>query len=165
MSKIISVLKREFLKMLPPTIFFFVILHITLVVRALTNQQYGITIPSFFSATIGALIVGKSILIMDAFPFVNWFRKSRLIYNVFWRILLYLILIFIFQFLEELIPIISKFETIRDAILHIFEEVMWYRFWATYILLSVFLVIYIIATELVRALGRDKSIDLFFARR
>lgn len=79
-----------------------------------------------------------------------------------WRILLYILLIFIFQFLEELIPIISKYENIVDALKHIFDEIKWHRFLATYILLSVFLTIYVIATELVDALGKKESITMFF---
>ena len=162
MKKLLFILKREFLKLLPPTIYFFVVLHIALFTRALLDEQYGISIPSSISATIGALIVGKAILITDALPFVNWFRHNRLIFNVVWRIFLYVVLIFIFQFLEELIPIISKYETILDAIKHIIEEIKWYRFWATYILLSVFLTIYIVATELIKAMGREKCVELFF---
>lgn len=71
MKKLLHILKHEFLKVLPPTIFFFVILHIALFNRSLMAEQYGITINSSISATIAALIVGKVILITDAFPFVN----------------------------------------------------------------------------------------------
>jgi hypothetical protein len=148
--------------MLPPTIFFFVILHIVIFTRALMDEQYGIEIPTSVSATIAALIVGKAILITDALPFVNWFRKSRLIYNVVWRIFLYICLIFVFQFLEELIPVIHNYETVQEGVRHTIEEIKWHRFWASYTLLSVFLAIYIISTELIGALGRDKSLKLFF---
>ena len=70
-------LKDEFLEMLPSTIFFFVVFHIILFTRALMANQSGITIASSASATIGALIVGKSILIAGALPLFNWFRQNR----------------------------------------------------------------------------------------
>jgi hypothetical protein len=162
MNKILHVLKHELIELLPPTIFFFVILHVVLFIRALMDQQYGIEISASMGATIAALIVGKAVLITDSLPFVNWFKQSRLIYNILWRIFLYLVLIFILQFLEELVPVLHNYETIWDAIVHTAEDIKWYRFWATYILLSVFLTIYTIATELVSDIGRKDSLKLFF---
>ena len=67
--------------MLPPTIFFFVVFVVVLLTRALMAKQYGIDFTSSAAAIIGALIVGKSILIADALPFVDLFHKKRLIYN------------------------------------------------------------------------------------
>ena len=116
MKKILMFLKQEFLEMLPPTIFFFVVFHIITFTRALMAKQYGIPIPSSVAATIGALIVGKAILIADALPFVNWFSQKRLIYNVAWRTFLYIIVVLLFQFLEELIPLISKYGSVGTAL-------------------------------------------------
>ena len=109
MNKTLMFLKKEFLEMLPPTIFFFVVFHVVLFTRALMAKQYAIPITSSAVAIIGALIVGKSILIVDLLPFVNWFRRKRLIYNIVWKTFLYLSLVVFFQFLEELIPLISKY--------------------------------------------------------
>lgn len=78
MKKVFLFLKHEFLEMLPPFIFFFVVFHIVAFMRSLMAEQYGITITSSVSATIGALIVGKAILIAEVLAFVNWFRKKGL---------------------------------------------------------------------------------------
>ena len=161
MKKALIFLKNEFLEMLPPTIFFFVVFHIIVFVRALMAEQYGITITSSASATIGALIVGKSILIANALPFFNWFRQKRLIYNVVWKIFLYVIIVFLFKFLEELIPLISKYGSILTASEHLIEEIKWPQFWATNIILIVFLVIYSLATEVISVMGRKELIEIF----
>ena len=71
MKKALIFLKHEFLEMLPPTIFFFVVFHIIAFMRVLMAEQYGITITSSASATIGALIVGKSILVANAIEYIN----------------------------------------------------------------------------------------------
>lgn len=97
MKKALIFLKHEFLEMLPPTIFVFVVFHIIAFTRALMAEQYSITIASSAAATIGALIVGKSILIANALPFVNWFHQKKLIYNVAWRTFLYVIIVLLFQ--------------------------------------------------------------------
>jgi hypothetical protein len=165
MKKALIFLKNEFLEMLPPTIFFFVVFHIIVFVRALMSEQYGITITSSASATIGALIVGKSILIANALPLFNWFRQKRLIYNVVWKIFLYIIIIFLFKFLEELIPLISKYGSISTASEHLIEEIRWPRFWATNIILIVFLVIYSLATEVISVMGRKELIEIFLGSK
>ena len=165
MNKVLIFLKNEFLEMLPPTIFFFVVFHIIAFTRALMAKQYGITIESSASATIGALIVGKSILIADALPLFNWFRQKRLIYNVAWRIFLYVIIILLFQFFEELIPLISKYGAISTASEHLIEEIKWPQFWATHIILIVFLVVYSLATEVIRAVGRNELLEIFFSSK
>ena len=65
MNKTLQILKKEFLEMLPPTIFFFVIFHILFFVRSLFANKYSISVESSIVATIGALIVGKAVLIAD----------------------------------------------------------------------------------------------------
>ena len=163
MKKILIFLKHEFLEMLPPTIFFFVVFHVITFTRMLMAKQYNVPISSSISATIGALIVGKAILIADALPFVNWFRQKRLIYNVAWRTFIYGILVVLFQFLEELIPLLSKYGTVSTTLEHVIEEITWPRFWATHILLIVFLGIYNVATGVIGAIGRQEFFKIFFS--
>jgi hypothetical protein len=162
MKKALTFLKHEFLKMLPPTLFFFIVFHITAFTRALMAKQYGIALSSSTAATIGALIVGKSILIVDALPLYDWFSHKRLIYNVAWRIFLYLIIVLLFQFIEELIPLISKYGTTSMATEHLIEEIEWPRFWATHIILIVFIAFYNVATAVIGAIGRNKFLEIFF---
>ena len=165
MKKALIFLKHEFLEMLPPTIYFFVVFHIIAFTRALIAEQYGITIASSASSTIGALIVGKSILIAGALPLFNWFRQKRLIHNVVWRIFLYVIIVLLFQFPEELIPLISKYGAISTASEQLIEETKWPRFWTTHIILIVFLVVYSLATEVIGAIGRKEFLEIFFSSK
>ncbi|MEA3086459.1 MAG: hypothetical protein QOC89_4156 [Paraburkholderia sp.] len=55
MSKLTTTIKHEFMEMLPPTIFFFVILHIVAIIRALTTKGTDITLPTSASVTVAAL--------------------------------------------------------------------------------------------------------------
>ena len=103
-----GVLKHELVEMLPPTIFFFVVFHLVAFARALLDAQYGISVVSTAAATIGALVVGKAILLADGLPVMHWFRDRRLIYNVLWRIGVYVVLVLLLQCLEELIPLLFR---------------------------------------------------------
>jgi hypothetical protein len=163
MKKALIFLKHEFFEMLPPTIFFLVVFHILAFIRTLMAKQYGITLTSSTAATIGALIVGKSILIVDSLPLYEWFSQKRLIYNIAWRIFLYLIIVVFFQFIEELIPLISKYGTLSTAREHLIEEIKWPRFWATHIILIIFITFYNLATAVIGAIGRNKFLEIFFS--
>ena len=163
MKKGLTFLKHEFLEMLPPTLFFLIVFHITAFTRALMAKQYGVALSSSAAATIGALIVGKSILLVDALPLYDWFSQKRLIYNVAWRIFLYFLIVLFFQFIEELIPLISKYGTISMASEHLIEEINWPRFWATHIILIVFIAFYNVATAIIGAIGRNKFLEIFIS--
>ena len=74
-------------------------------------------------------------------------------------------LVLLFQFLEELIPLISKYGTVSTASEHLIEEITWPRFWATHTFLIVFLVIYNVATGLIGAIGRQESLKILFSSK
>ena len=61
-------LKEEFFKILPPTIFFFVALHLIMFVRILMLEGTGVSPYSSISIAVAALIFGKSVLLADMLP-------------------------------------------------------------------------------------------------
>src|SRR5947199_10698233 len=84
-------LKEEFFKLLPPTIFFFVALHIVAFVRVLMLKGTGISPLSTMSIAVAALILGKAVLLADMLPMINRFPNKPLIYNVALKTLIYLL--------------------------------------------------------------------------
>jgi len=162
MKKVLIFIKHEFLKMLPPTIFFFVVFHLIAFLRALMDEQYGINISSYVAATIGALVVGKAILLADALPFVNLFNKKAAIYSVIWKTCLYATIAFLFQLIEELLPHISKQGLNLKVIDSLIEETQWPSFIATHILVILFIALYNVATVAVNAIGSKTFIQMFF---
>ena len=165
MKKTLLFVKKELLEMVPPTIFFFVMFSIILLIRTIQAEEYDIAVSSIAAIAILALIFGKSILIIDALPLFHWFRKKRLIHNVIWRSCLYLMIVLAFQYLEELIPLLPKFDTIALASEHLMEEVKWPNFWTSHIIMVVLLVFYILATELIRVIGRKEFIEIMFSSK
>ncbi|MEE4295041.1 MAG: hypothetical protein V2J20_00305 [Wenzhouxiangella sp.] len=155
MKKITAFLKHEFLKMLPPTIYFFVVLHIILFARNLLAQEWGVSSTSSAFATIGALIIGKSILIVDALPLFKRLGRKRLIYDLAARTVLYLVIALLLQFLEELIPLIVRHGDLSGATEHIKSEIEWSKFWVSHILMGLFLVFYTLITGVSQVIGYD----------
>src|SRR5213596_4381202 len=82
-------LKEEFFKLLPPTIYFFVALHIVAFIRVLMLKGTGIAPSSSISIAVASLILGKAVLLADLLPMINRFPHKPLIYNVAWKTVLY----------------------------------------------------------------------------
>src|SRR4051812_10742177 len=89
MGQFAKTIKHEFAEMIPPTIYFFVILHVVAVVRALMTKGTGIELSASTSIAVAALILGKAVLIANVFPYINRFPEKPLIWNVCWKTALY----------------------------------------------------------------------------
>jgi Ni/Fe-hydrogenase subunit HybB-like protein len=130
--------------------------------KRLMLQQYGIPFSDFAAVVVGALIVGTVVLIADALPFINKFPGKPLIYNVAWKTIIYVLAAFLVRLAEHLVPLIIKYGSLRDAMARVVNEVVWPHFWVIYLWLSVLLFVYCSLRELIRAVGRDQVLRLFF---
>src|SRR5207249_12060677 len=103
MTKLSTTLKKEFFELLPPTIYFFVALHIVMFIRVLMLEGTGIAPSSSVSIAVAALILGKAVLIADMLPLINRFPNKPLIYNVAWKTVIYLLFSAVFHYMVRLI--------------------------------------------------------------
>lgn len=103
MNKLSAKLKEEFVALIPPTIFFFVALHIVALVRVLMLKGTGISPLGSVWVAIAALILGKAVLVADMLPLINRFPDKPLIYNVAWKTLIYLVVSALIHYLERLV--------------------------------------------------------------
>ncbi len=165
MSKLWHRLKHEFHEVLPPTIFFLISFHIVVLDRRLMLQQYGLPASSIFGATVAALLIFKVVLITDKFPFVNRFPDKPLICNVVWKTAIYLAASLLVHYLEHLVPVWWRIADLGAANRHVLNEIVWPHFWAVQLWLVVLIFVYSALRELVRAIGRDKVIEMFLGRR
>lgn len=162
MSKLTDTIKHEFREVLPPTIFFFAAFNIIAVTRVLMLNRYGIEADSFIAATVGALVVGKVVLLADKLRLINRFPDKPLIYNVVWKTAVYVIAAFFVRYAEHLLPLVGEYGGIASASSHLLAELEWPRFWAIQIWLSVLLFVYTSFRELTRVVGREAIMSMFF---
>jgi chromate transport protein ChrA len=165
MHRALALIKKELLELLPPMLFFLLVFQLLSVVRSILEEQYDITAISTASAVISALVVAKSILLANATKVLHWFSKRRLIYNLLWRIALYLLIIMLFQYLEELLPLWSKTGSLAAAHHHIVDTIHWPHFWVSHIVLLIFVTFYALGVELINAIGPRQALRLFTQAR
>ena len=162
MTKVFGKLKEELFELLPPTIFFFVALHIVAFVRVLMLKGTGISPLSTMSIAVAALILGKAVLIADLLPIINRFPNKPLIYNVAWKTLIYLLMATLIHYLERLIDFWQQTESFVAGNKELLAKIVWPHFWAIQIILLVLIVMYCTMHELVRVIGREKVLRIFF---
>src|SRR5213080_2176660 len=162
MTKLSSKLKEELFALLPPTIFFFVALHIVAFVRVLMLKKTGIAPSSSISIAVAALILGKAVLIADMLPLINRFPHKPLIYNIAWKTVIYLLLSAVIHYLERLIDFWRQTGGFVTGNQKLLAEIIWPHFWAIQIILFVLIAMYCTVHELVRVIGKEKVLRIFF---
>ncbi len=155
-------LKEEFFKILPPTIFFFVALHIVTFVRILITRGSHFQPLSTTSIAIASLILGKAVLIADMLPPINRYPKKPLAYNIAWKTVIYLLMASVIHYLERLIDFSREAGGLAAGNTKLLAEIVWPHFWAVQIILFLLILVYCTARELGRVIGRKKMLRLFF---
>ena len=162
MHKIFEKLKEEFFAILPPTIFFFVALHIVTFIRMLMTKGSHFEPLSTVSIAVASLILGKAVLIADLLPPINRYPDKPLAYNVAWKTTIYLVVAGVIHYLERLIDFSRQAGGIVPGNEKMLTDMVWPHFWAVQIILFVLILMYCTAHELVRVIGKEKMLQLFF---
>jgi hypothetical protein len=155
-------IKEEFLKLLPPTLFFFIALHLVYLLRTLMLEGTSIALSGSMSVTIGSLILGKAVLIADMLPFINRYPVKPLIYNISWKTFIYLMIASLIHYIERLIDSWQEAGGFLAGNELLLEQKIWTNFLAIEIFLFVLILNYCTIRELARLIGEDKVKRIFF---
>jgi hypothetical protein len=161
-SKFSEKVKEEFLALLPPTIFFFIALHVVALVRALMVHGTGLPVSSSGQIAVGALILGKAVLLADLMPVINRFPDKPLAYNVAWKTAIYFLLATFIHYLERLVDFWKQAGGFAAANEKLLATIVWPHFLGIQIVLLVLILNYCVLRELGRVLGAGKLLTLFF---
>jgi len=162
MSKLTARIKKEFLALLPPTIFFLCALHLVVLLRVLMLKGTGIPFRTSVSVTVLALIFAKAVLIADLLPFINRYPSKPLVYNVVWKTAIYMTVAVFITYVERLIDFSRKAGGVVAGHRKLLAEMVWQHYCAVLILLLVLILMYCTTRELVRMIGADKVRRMFF---
>ena len=162
MGKLSTKIKEEISALLPPTIFFFIILHIVAFVRVLMLKGTGISPGTPVSVTVAAFILGKGVLIADSLPFINRYPEKPLVYNVVWKTTIYALIATLIHYVERLVHFWREAGGFIVGNEKLLAEIVWPHFWAIHILIVVLILMYCTMRELIRVIGGDKVRRMFF---
>ena len=162
MHKLLAKLKEEFFAILPPTIFFFVALHLVTFIRVLITRGSHFQPLSTTSIAIASLILGKAVLIADMLPPINRYPHKPLAYNIVWKTMIYLLMASIIHYVERLIDFSRQAGGLVAGNGKLLSEIVWAHYLAVEIVLFILILVYCTARELVRVIGKEKMLRLFF---
>lgn len=163
--KLLHKIKHDYVEILPPTIFFFIAFSLVLLTKGLILSEYGISWTGFGSAIVGSILVGKVVLIADKLGFVSKFSHRQLIFSTAWKSLIYFSAAVLLQYVERIVHLLMKHESFLAANRLFVTETVWPHFWLVQMWLAVLLFFYCAMRELIRAIGREKVIQLFFGTK
>jgi hypothetical protein len=162
MSKLSAKIKEEFVELIPPTLYFFITLHLVALFHVLMLKGTGITLGTSVSVTVAALILGKAVLIADLLPFINRYPDKPLVYNIAWKTAIYVLVSLLVHYIEHLIDFWREAGGFIAGNKKLLAEIVWPHFWAIQVLLVVLILVYCTMRELIRVLGADKMRQIFF---
>jgi len=162
MHKLIAKFKEEFFAILPPTIFFFVALHLLTFIRVLIARDSHFQPLSTMSIAIASLILGKAVLIADMLPPINRYPNKPLAYNIAWKTVIYLLMASVIHYLERLIDFSRQAGGLVAGNEKLLAEIVWPHYLAVEIILFILILVYCTARELARVIGKEKMLRLFF---
>ena len=161
MNKVVEKAKEEFFLILPPTVFFFVSLHIVALIRSLMTKGDGIATTSVVSIAVAALIMGKAVLLADMLPLINRYPDRPLAVNVAWKTFIYLIAAGVIHYLERLIEFSREAGGLIAGNEALLAKIIWPHFWAVQLLLFWLILTYCTFHELARVVGPDRVKRIF----
>ena len=117
---------------------------------------------SSISIAVAALILGKAVLVADMVPMINRFPNKALTYNVAWKTLIYWQMATFIHYLERLVDFWRQTGAFVAGNQKLLAEIIWPHFWAIQIILFVLIAMYCTMHELVRLIGKEKVLRIFF---
>ena len=162
MSKLSAKIKEEIEALIPPTLFFFVALHLVAIMRVLMLKGTGIPLGTSVSVTVAALILGKAVLIADLLPFINRFPEKPLAYNIAWKTVLYFLAATLIHYLERVVEFSRQAGGLIAGNEKLLAEIVWPHFWAIQILLLVLILMYCTTYEFIRVIGAHRVRRILF---
>jgi hypothetical protein len=164
-SRLLTFLIKELREVVPPTVFFTIGFNLVVLTTDLILADYLVRFGSFMVATVTALVVGKSVLIANAVPYLRRFDTAPMIQPILFKTVVYWSVVFMVRFLEKLVEYLFAGGSLRAIPEYVAIHFTWHRFAAIQIWIFVLFLIYTSIEELNARLGDGKLMKIFFTRR
>jgi fumarate reductase subunit D len=152
----------EFFEIMPTVLFFFIALSVMFALFKLFVSQYSIEFYAFSRAAVGALIMGKVVLLMD------WAESQRRVSTyprilvIAWKTGIYGLAVLALGIGERLFHSYRRTGDFRDAARLVIANANLDRFLGCVLLISLIVSAYLTMEEINRAMGKGALFTLFF---
>jgi hypothetical protein len=163
--RLLLMIKREFLHILPIFLFFLVSFTVINWTESFLFKRSGITPFGFLEVAIAAALIAKIVLIVDHLPLIHLFRTKPLAYNIVWKTAIYWVLLLIVRLCIRFVPYFFKADTgFREAFDLFIDQVNWNLFISIQAYYLMLLFIFVTFQELTFKIGPAKMRRLFFGK-
>lgn len=158
-------LVHEVRQVLPPTIFFFVGFNFIVATTNLLVAQYSVAVSNFMLATLGALVVGKAVLVANKTSLLKRYDRAPLIQPILYKTAFYWLVVFFARLLERFVHFALEGNAPVDFFPYLITTFSWHRFSAVSLWVLVLFLIYVTASEFSHLFGQGEMWRLLFTRR
>jgi hypothetical protein len=159
---ILSKLKQEAINAIPAIIYFVIAFNLIHFSSDLAREPGDIQYFSYFTMTLSALIIGKVLVIVNCFSFINAFPRKPIIYNISWKMLIYMACINLLVVLHILLHAAYRLQSFTAAYQRLLFDLRLPIFWSTEMFLILAFLVYITFSEFVRVLGKGRVHHMLF---
>ncbi|MEO1222627.1 MAG: hypothetical protein AAFX92_00235 [Pseudomonadota bacterium] len=163
--KIGRFVKRGFLKILPITVFFIVGLNLIAVSKHLVLAEPGVVYEGLATATLGALLIAKIVVVVDKLPIMRFFGGRPLYQTILLRAIFYSLCVFAFRWVEMLIGHWIEAGDFSAGLGSAQTMLLWNHVVFLQIWTIVLFLVYLTVTELLDAVGDESRLQTLFLRR
>jgi hypothetical protein len=164
--RIVTRLMHEAREAAIPTLYFFVGFHLIVLTTNLLVAQYLVAVSNFMLVTMGALVVGKAVLVANKLPFIRLYDRAPLLRPILFKTGIYWIIVFFVRILERFIHFsVLEGNPPSEFPSYLIFTFSWHRFVAISIWIVVLFLIYVTATEFTHLFGPREIARLLFTRR
>ena len=157
-------LKGLFWEMLPPVLFFFIAILLISIVVKLLALQYEIHFYAFARAAIGAVVLGKVVLLMQMAEQKSGVSRHPRATVVAFKTIIYAAAVFLFEFGERLARAWYAAGGLREGFAMVKANANLDHFLALLILICTIVAMYLAMEEISHAMGEGALTRLFFKR-
>jgi hypothetical protein len=149
----------------------FNVVYLMLVFAAFTQYrrfllaEYSITYTNYWVGLIGALILGKVIMIGSRFRLGRWFEDKPLIVPTIYKAVIFSVFVLVFRVVEYAIKGLLHGDGLAAALVEFFAQKGIDEVLANLLVVLVALIPFFAVKELGRVLGRERIAALFFRNR
>src|SRR5262249_11506740 len=119
---------HEVREALPPTIFFFVGFNFIVLTTNLLVAEYLVAVSNFMLSTMGALVVGKAVLVANKVSLLRRYDRAPLIRPILFKTAFYWVVVFFARLLERFVHFLFDGNMPGDFPAYLVTIFSWHRF-------------------------------------